>query len=353
VIFLKFVLGSDHAGFDYKNAIRNHLEDHDHEVIDVGTQSDESCDYPDYAHRVAEQISRHRDWRGILVCGSGVGMSITANRYTGVRAALCLDASMARKTREHNDANCLVLAERLMDRSEAIEAVDEFIAGEFEGGRHARRLEQIDDPPLRVISHPLVQTKMNLVRDKDTPNKKFRELVGELSGLMFYELTGSFETADQSVETPLGEAQGKKLMQDILLVPIMRAGLGMVDPILQLVPNAKVGHVGLYRNEDTLEPVEYYLKLPQDLQDPGINVLDPMLATGGTATAAISQIKNRGFTENIRFLCLVAAPEGIEKVHENHPEVSIYTASIDEGLDDKGFILPGLGDAGDRLFGTQ
>lgn len=346
-------MGADHAGFTYKEAVKNHLESQGHDVIDVGTESDEPCDYPNFSHRVAEQISRHPNWRGVLVCGSGIGMSITANRYTGVRAALCLNAGMAKKTREHNDSNCLVLAERLMEKQDALETVDVFLEGEFEGGRHARRVNQIDDPPLRIIGHPLVQTKMTLLRDKKTPNKKFRELVGELSGLMFYELTESFETADQEVETPLGTAQGKKLMQDILLVPIMRAGLGMVDPILQLVPNAKVGHVGLYRNEETLEPVEYYLKLPNDLQDPGINVLDPMLATGGTATAAISQIKSRGFTENLRFLCLVAAPEGIERVHDEHPDVSLHTAAIDDGLDDNGYILPGLGDAGDRLFGTQ
>jgi len=350
---VEFVVGADHAGYNYKEAIKDHLEENGHTVTDVGTDSPESCDYPKYAHRVAETIAHQEDIRGILVCGSGIGMAITANRYTGVRASLCLNESMAEKTRQHNDANCLVLGERITEEPDAIDAVDAFVKADFEGGRHARRVDQIDDPPLRVISHPLVQTKMTLLRQQDTPNKKFRELVGELAGLMFYELSETYETADETVETPLGTADGKELIQDILLVPIMRAGLGMVDPILQLVPQAKVGHVGLYRDEETLEPVQYYLKMPNDLQDPGINILDPMLATGGTATATISMLKDEGFDENLRFLCLVAAPEGIERVHDKHPDVSIHTAAIDDRLDEDGYIVPGLGDAGDRLFGTQ
>jgi uracil phosphoribosyltransferase len=350
---VKLIVGADHAGFQYKQKVVDYLRDEGHEVEDVGTDSEESCDYPEYAHRVAERVSRDDDVRGILLCGSGAGMVMTANRYSGVRASLCLNEAMARKTRSHNDANCLVIGERITEEADLISIIDGFMEEEFDGGRHQRRIDKIDDPPLRVISHPLVQTKMTLLRNKETPNKKFRELVGELAGLMFYELTESFETADETVETPLGTAEGKKLMQDILLVPIMRAGLGMVEPIQQLVPNAKVGHIGLYRDEETLEPVQYYLKMPQDLQDPGINILDPMLATGGTATATISMLKDEGFDENLRFLCLVAAPEGIERVHDNHPDVAIHTAAIDDGLDDDGYIMPGLGDAGDRLFGTQ
>ncbi|MFP4687601.1 MAG: uracil phosphoribosyltransferase, partial [bacterium] len=154
------------------------------------------------------------------------------------------------------------------------------------------------------------------------------------------------------VQTPLADAIGKEITQNILLIPILRAGLGMVDPVLQLVPTARVGHVGLYRNEETLEPVEYYLKLPENLKNPTVTILDPMLATGGSASKAISLIKEKGFTESLRFLCLVAAPEGIKKIHRDHPDVSIYTAAIDSGLDENGYIIPGLGDAGDRLFGT-
>ena len=349
---MKILIGADHAGYDYKEKIKTHLEDKDVEVEDIGAPNSEATDYPEYAHRVAEHIRRNREDRGILICGSGLGMSITANRYTGVRATLCLNKSMVTSARKHNNSNCLVLGQRLTDAQTALEMVDEFLSADFDGGRHQRRLHKIDEPPLRVIGHPLVQTKLSHLRNEGTPNKKFRELLTELTGLMFYEVTCDFPTTERIVQTPVGDARGKDLLQNILLVPILRAGLGMVDPILKLVPTARVGHVGLYRDEETLEPVEYYLKLPENLDRPAVSLLDPMLATGGSAAKAISLVKEEGFTESLRFLCLVAAPEGIKKVHEEHPDVSIYTASVDRGLDEDGYIDPGLGDAGDRLFGT-
>ncbi len=349
---MNFIIGSDHAGYEHKELLKKFIVEKGYEVTDVGCSSPEPCDYPEYAHRVAENIKKNRDARGILICGSGIGVSIVANRYTGVRAALCINEDMATSARAHNDANCLVLGARLTDIEETKKIVDVFLETDFHNGRHQRRIKKIDEPPLRVIGHPLVQTKLTLLRDKKTTKKKFRELISELTGLMFYEVTGDCPTRDITVETPIAEAGGKEIIQNILLIPIMRAGLGMVDPILQLVPTARVGHVGLYRDEETLEPVEYYLKLPETLEHPTVTLLDPMLATGGSASKAISLIKEKGFTESIRFLCLVASPEGIKKIHSDHPDVSIYTAAIDRKLDKNGYIVPGLGDAGDRLFGT-
>ncbi len=204
-----------------------------------------------------------------------------------------------------------------------------------------------------IMDHPLIQHKLGIMRQKTTSTKEFRDLVSEVAMLICYEATRQLPLTDKEVETPLvktiaKEIEGKKLC----IVPILRAGLHMADGILNLIPNAKVGHVGLYRNEETLEPVEYFCKLPSDAADREIFVVDPMLATGGSAVAAINLLKKRGITK-IRFLCLIAAPEGVEKLTKIHPDVDVYIGSLDERLNDKGYILPGLGDAGDRIYGTK
>lgn len=204
-----------------------------------------------------------------------------------------------------------------------------------------------------VFDHPLIQHKLALIRDKNTGSKEFRELVEEVSTLMGYEVTRDLPLEEIEVTTPIGPAKVKTISGKKLgIVPILRAGLGMVNGMLKLIPTAKVGHVGLYRDPETLLPVEYYCKLPNDVEERELIILDPMLATGGSAAAAIGFLKQRG-AASIKLMCLIAAPEGIEKVRQLHPDVAIYTASIDEGLNSHAYIVPGLGDAGDRLFGTK
>ncbi|GAA0322001.1 uracil phosphoribosyltransferase [Oceanobacillus sp. FSL W7-1293] len=204
-----------------------------------------------------------------------------------------------------------------------------------------------------VFDHPLIQHKLTYIRDKNTGTKEFRELVDEVAMLMAFEITRDLPTSDVEVETPVTTSKSKVLAGKKLgLVPILRAGLGMVDGVRKLIPAAKVGHVGLYRDPETLKPVEYYVKLPNDIEERELIVIDPMLATGGSAIDAIGALKKRG-AKNIRLMCLVAAPEGVKAVQEVHPDVDIYLAALDESLDDHGYIVPGLGDAGDRLFGTK
>jgi uracil phosphoribosyltransferase len=203
------------------------------------------------------------------------------------------------------------------------------------------------------ISHPLIQHKLAIIRDKNTGSKDFRELVEEVAMLMAYEVTRDIQVEEVEIETPICKTKCKMLSgKKLAIVPILRAGLGMVDGMLKLVPAAKVGHIGLYRDEETLQPVEYFCKLPQDIQERDVIVVDPMLATGGSAMDAITLLKKRGAV-NIRLMCLIAAPEGVKAVTEAHPDVDVYTGSIDEKLNEKGYIVPGLGDAGDRLFGTK
>ncbi len=206
---------------------------------------------------------------------------------------------------------------------------------------------------LHVIDHPLIQHKITLIRDKDTGPKDFRDLVGEVAMLMAYEVTRDMALDDVTVDTPIGPAAGKQLSgKKVGVVAILRAGLGMVDGVLKLIPAARVGHIGLYRDPDTLRPVEYYCKLPADVAERQLVMLDPMLATGGSACAAIQFAKDRGAT-SIKLVNLIAAPEGIELVQSTHPDVDIYVAAVDERLNSHGYIVPGLGDAGDRLFGTK
>jgi uracil phosphoribosyltransferase len=204
-----------------------------------------------------------------------------------------------------------------------------------------------------VMEHPLILHKLTLLRDKNTGVKEFRELVEELSLLMGYEVTRNLTVEDAEVETPICKTKSKVIAGKKLgIVPILRAGLGMVDGMLRLIPAAKVGHIGLYRDPETLKPVEYYCKLPSDVAERDLIVLDPMLATGGSAAAAISFLKERG-AKSIKPVNLIAAPEGIKTVVEAHPDVEIFVAAVDEKLNDHGYIVPGLGDAGDRLFGTK
>ncbi len=204
-----------------------------------------------------------------------------------------------------------------------------------------------------LFDHPLIQHKISILRDKNTSTKEFRELVHELSMLMAYEVTRDLPLTEVTIETPVATTKAKVLAgKKIALVPILRAGLGMVDGMLSIIPNAKVGHIGLYRDPNTLKPVEYYCKLPEDITEREVVVLDPMLATGGSSAAAITFLKDRGI-KNIKFVCLISAPEGIERLQKEHPDVSIFCAAKDEKLNEHAYIIPGLGDAGDRLFGTN
>ena len=206
---------------------------------------------------------------------------------------------------------------------------------------------------VEIVDHPLIQHKISLLRDRNTGTKEFRDLVSEIAMLLCYEATRDLPTEEVEVETPVALARTKGLAgRKLALVPILRAGLGMVDGMLNLIPAAKVGHIGMYRNEETLEPVEYYCKLPNDINEREVFVLDPMLATGGSACDAIGQIKKRG-AKHIKFIGLVAAPQGLKALHEAHPDVDIYVGALDEKLNDNGYIVPGLGDAGDRIFGTK
>ncbi|MEE1509706.1 MAG: uracil phosphoribosyltransferase [Streptococcus thermophilus] len=205
----------------------------------------------------------------------------------------------------------------------------------------------------QVISHPLIQHKLSILRREDTSTKDFRELVNEIAMLMGYEVSRDFPLEEVEIQTPIIKTVQKQLSgKKLAIVPILRAGIGMVDGFLSLVPAAKVGHIGMYRDEETLEPVEYLVKLPEDIDQRQIFVMDPMLATGGSAILAVDSLKKRG-AANIKFVCLVAAPEGVKKLQDAHPDIDIYTASLDERLNENGYIVPGLGDAGDRLFGTK
>ena len=206
---------------------------------------------------------------------------------------------------------------------------------------------------LRVLDHPLIQHKLAIIRDENTGPKEFRELLEEIATLMAYEVTRDVPVCEREVRTPVAKAKVKMICGKKLgVIPILRAGLGMVSGILRLIPAAKVGHIGVYRDPETLKPVEYYCKLPTDVAERDFIIVDPMLATGGSAAAAIGFLKERG-VKQIKLMCLVAAPEGVKTVNTQHPDVEIYTAALDERLNDHGYIVPGLGDAGDRLFGTK
>ncbi len=205
---------------------------------------------------------------------------------------------------------------------------------------------------VHLIEHPLIQHKLTLMRDKNTTTKEFRELVKEVSALMVYEISRNMKLKETDIETPIGKTKGKVLKDEIAIIPILRAGIIMAEGIIDLIPTAKVGHIGLYRDPETLKPVEYYCKLPKNIGSYKVLLVDPMLATGGSAIKAIEVIKEKG-ARDIVFVCLISAPEGLENLSKAYPEIPIYTISIDEKLNSHGYIVPGLGDAGDRLFGTK
>jgi uracil phosphoribosyltransferase len=205
---------------------------------------------------------------------------------------------------------------------------------------------------LNILKHPLLTHKLTLLRRKETETKEFRETLEEIAGLMAYEITRDLPLKDVTVETPIGPCSTQELARDVVLIPVLRAGLGMVNGISNLIPSARVGHIGMYRDHKTLEPNTYYSKFPDNLSDAIVMVLDPMLATGGSATAAIQVLKDYG-AKTIKLVCIVGAPEGVDRIRKDHPDVQIYLAGLDEKLNNNGYIVPGLGDAGDRLFGTK
>lgn len=205
---------------------------------------------------------------------------------------------------------------------------------------------------LVIVKHPLIQHKLSILRNRDTGTKDFRETLEEIAGLMAYEITRDLPVREISIHTPLQSCQAMELARNVVLVPVLRAGLGMVDGISHLIPTAKVGHMGLYRDHRTLEPRKYYAKFPEGIEDAEVLLLDPMLATGGSASEAITHLKEEG-ASRIKLVCIVGAPEGVERIEQNHPEVPVYLAALDQGLNESGYILPGLGDAGDRIFGTR
>lgn len=212
---------------------------------------------------------------------------------------------------------------------------------------------QINMGKFQVIDHPLIQHKLTIIRDKNCGTKVFREVVNEIAMLMAYEVSRDMPLEDVEIETPITVSTQKTLSgKKVAIVPILRAGIGMVDGILELIPAAKVGHIGMFRDEETLEPNEYFFKMPEDIDSRQLFIVDPMLATGGSAIMAIDSLKKRG-ASNMKFVCLVAAPEGVKALQDAHPDVDIYTAALDDHLNEQGYIVPGLGDAGDRLFGTK
>ena len=206
---------------------------------------------------------------------------------------------------------------------------------------------------VNILDHPLIQHKLTQIRQKDTSTTQFRQIINEIGGLMVYEITRDLPLEQIEIETPVAKTKANVIAgKKMVVVPILRAGLGMVDGILQMIPSARIGHIGIFRDEETLQPVEYFAKFPDGLDQRDIFIVDPMLATGGSAIAAINSIKERG-AKNIKLVCLVGAPEGVKAINEAHPDVTVYLASLDEKLNEKGYIVPGLGDAGDRIFGTK
>lgn len=204
-----------------------------------------------------------------------------------------------------------------------------------------------------ILNHPMIKHKISILRNEKTSTKEFRELISEIAMLLCYEALSDAQTYDKEIKTPITTTIGQKVDENnYAFVPILRAGMGMVDGVLRLMPNAKIGHIGLYRNEETLEPVRYYCKLPESIENKEVILLDPMLATGGSGSAAITMLKQDG-VKKIKFLCVIAAPDGLKKIKEDHPDVEIYCAQLDDHLNDVGYIVPGLGDAGDRIYGTK
>ena len=364
---MKIALGCDHAGFVLKDSVLEFLRARNIDVLDLGAYDiDKTDSYTDPAFRVGGAIADETADLGILLCGTGYGISIAANKIPGVRAVACASPDNAKVAKAHNDINVIALGGREIKPEDVSVILSTWLDTPFEGGRHLQRIEKIAKAEksnlnihiqgggkITIFNHPLIQHKVGIIRSVDTSVKQFRELLNEITGLMVYEITRTLPLTDKEVQTPIEKTTVKTLEgRKMAIIPVLRAGLGMVDGILQLVPNVKVGHIGLYRDEKTLKPVEYYCKLPFDIEDRDIFVLDPMLATGGSSSAAIELIKKRG-GKRISLVCLIAAPEGIDRVHKDHPDVNIFSAALDSHLNEHGYIVPGLGDAGDRLFGTK
>jgi uracil phosphoribosyltransferase len=366
---MRVAMGSDHAGFSLKEAIKTQVQGLGHEVTDVGAFSGEkSVDYPDWSMKVTSSVASDDADRGILICGTGIGMSISANKVAGIYAALCNSEFAARMSRLHNGSNVLVLGSRTTGLDVAKAITEIWLATEPEGGRHLIRRQKVrmyeeeslkSEIPARgagrvvIIEHPLIQHKIGIIRDKNTGIKDFRDLVQEIASLMVYEISRNLPLEEVDVETPVCSTKAFSLARKkIAIIPVLRSGLGMVEGVLRLVPNAKVGHIGLYKNPKTLRPVDPSGKLPRDIAERDVFVLDLMLATGSSASASIAHIKRCG-AKRITLVSLIAAPEGVERVSREHPGVDIFSAALDSHVDENGYIVPGLGDAGDRLFGTM
>ena len=361
---MKISIGSDHAGFDLKKKLIGKIESLGHTALDRGTFVSTSVDYPDFAALVSDDVARGEADRGVLICGTGIGMSMKANKVAGIRAAVVYDLETARLSREHNDANVMCIGARTPSAEIAPEMLETWLQAEFQEGRHRRRVCKIEEAPaqkggweglpnVHVIEHPLIQHKLCLMRQKDTEPRHFRELVSEMAKLMAYEVTRDVPLAEVDIETPICKAKAKVMAgKHFGIVAVLRAGLAMAESILEMMPGARMGHIGLYRDPETLMPVQYYSKLPLDTSERSMILVDPMLATGGTIVRGIDLLKEAG-AKNIKVVSIVSAPVGIRKIIEAHPDVEIFVAAVDEKLNDHGYIVPGLGDAGDRLYGTK
>ena len=325
-------IASDHGGYDLKERVKKYLEEKNIPYQDMGCDSKASCDYPVFGHAAARAVADGTCEKGIVICTTGIGISISANKVKGIRCALCSDPLSAKMTRLHNDANMLAMGAGIVGENLALD----------------NNMSKVV-----VMDHPLIEQKIGIIRRKETGTKDFRQNISEIAMLIGYEATKDLKLEEVEIETPICKTTVKQLKgKKLALVPILRAGLGMVDGMLSLIPAAKVGHIGLYRDPETLKPVEYYCKLPADCAEREVFVVDPMLATGGSSIAAIQLLKDKG-CKSIRLLCIIAAPEGVKAMQEAHPDVDIYIGAMDQKLNDHGYIVPGLGDAGDRIFGTK
>ncbi|MDO5328584.1 MAG: uracil phosphoribosyltransferase [Coriobacteriia bacterium] len=362
---MKVAIATDHGGYAYKDKIIKHLKENGYEVVDFGCDSEQSCDYPDYAYELGVAVSYREADRGILICGSGIGMDIAANKIEGIRAANITDAEHAKLCRTHNNANIICLGARFLSLEECIEYIDIFLTTESSNeDRHRRRVLEIDwieknmgllyNGKVRVVDHPLVQHKLTLLRQKDTITSVFRHLLREITFLLSYDATSSLYTEEVEIETPLEKTKGQFLdMSKFVIVPILRAGLGFEETLVDLMPEATVGHLGMYRDEKTKKPVSYFEKMPKDIENKYVILVDPMLATGNSICMALEKLRGMGVKKPIIILTLVSVPQGIENVLEKDSDVFIVTASIDRELDENAYIRPGLGDCGDRIFGTE
>ena len=366
-------LASDHGGYELKQKVIGYLEANGYTCHDFGCYSLESCDYPEFGRAAAEAVAKGECEKGIVICTTGIGISIVANKVPGIRCGLCADTYSAKMTREHNDANMLAMGAGIVGPNLALSIVETFLNTPFSGDeKHVRRINKIEEEvkqwydvgnikrrrtmkmsKVMVMDHPLIQHKIGLIRKKETGTKDFRETISEIAMMICYEATRHLELADVQIETPICSTTVKEIKgRKMAIVPILRAGLGMVDGALKMIPAAKIGHIGLYRDPETLKPVEYYCKLPADCAEREVFVVDPMLATGGSSVAAIRMLKEKG-CKKIHFLCIIAAPEGVKAMQEAHPDVDIYIGALDKKLNEHCYIVPGLGDAGDRIFGTK